>query len=144
MAAPKARSPRAKKPRALDPVDLLQAAAKGEIVPMLLVTGQDWFSRDAVLAELRKTIVAEGFEGFDASTAGGEEITGEGLVNQADMLAMGGMAGGSRYILVRRAEKIKERELEPLSRYAASPGPGSCLVLVFDEAKGAVLTALKS
>jgi len=45
--------------------------------------------------------------------------------------------------LVRRADKIREREAGRLEAYAASPASSACVVLVFDEGKGAVLTALK-
>jgi len=136
----------AKKPRrpaSLDPVELLAAAGDRKAPPMVLVTGQDGFSRDAVLQELGRALLAEGFEGFDGTSIGGEEVSGENLVNQAEMMPMGGMAGGSRFILVRRAEKIRERELEPLTRLAGMSLGGSCVALVFYEAKGAALTALK-
>jgi len=149
MAAPKsprgARAKPSRRPAGLDPLELLEAAGQGEAPPLLLVTGQDYFSRDAILVELQRALLAEGFEAFDRLSMDGEEVTGEGLVNQAELLAMGGMAGGRRFILVRRAEKIRERETEPLARFAGAGGAvgGNCVALVFSESKGAVLTALK-
>src|SRR5262245_33012185 len=143
MAPPKKSAPRARRPAALDAAELLRMAAQGEAPPLFLVTGHDYYSRDAILAELRRLLVAEGFEAFDAAAISGEEVAGEGFADQAEMLPMGGMAGGRRFLLVRRAEKIKERELPALSRYAASPAPTCCAVLVFTETKGPVLTALK-
>lgn len=139
--APSTRKPR--RPAGLDPIDLLERARDRQPPPVLLVAGQDCFSRDAVLAELRKTLVAEGFEGLDSAAVDAEEITGDGLVNQAEVLPMGGMAGGSRFLHVRRAEKMKERDLETLGRYATSPTPSTCMVLVFGESKGSVLTTLR-
>ncbi|HZI93243.1 MAG TPA: DNA polymerase III subunit delta [Patescibacteria group bacterium] len=141
MAPPAARKPR--KPAALDPVELLKLAAAGQAPPLLLVTGQDIFSRDAILEQLRTALVAEGFEGFDVAVVAGEETTGDRLINLAEALPMGGVAGGSRFILVRRAEKLKERDLEALEGYAGSPTPSSCVTLVFGPTKATTITGLK-
>jgi DNA polymerase III delta subunit len=52
------------------------------------------------------------------------------------------MGGGRRWIQVRRADRIREKDIEPLARYAASPSPDTCLIFVFDQGKNAALTAL--
>lgn len=124
----------------LDPDGLLRSAAAGSAPPVVLLAGLDLFSRDAVVDELRRRLVPEGLEAFNAAVLSGEEVSGAQLADRARMLPMGGAA---RLILVRRAGRIRERELEPILAYAAEPVDSTCLVLVFDEAKGAVLTALK-
>lgn len=123
----------------LDPIELIASARRGEPVPLVVVTGRDYFSRDAILDELRRALVTEGFEVFNYAALSGEEVSGSELADQADMMAMG---GGCRHLLVRRAEKIREKEVEPLLKYAASPAPSSCVVFVFEELKGAAWTGL--
>lgn len=123
----------------LDPIEVIASARRGEPVPLVVVTGRDYFSRDAILAELRRALVTEGFEVFNYSVLSGEEVSGSELADQADMMAMG---GGCRHLLVRRAEKIREKEVEPLLKYAAAPSPSSCVVYVFEELKGSAWTGL--
>ncbi len=125
---------------AADPVAIVEAAGRGDVPPLVAVTGQDYFSRDAIIDELRRTIVSEGFEAFNYASLSGEEVDGSGLVNQAEMLPMGGT---HRMILVRRADRVRERDVGALAEYAPSPCAGTCLVFVFDQAKGSLLTALK-
>lgn len=123
----------------LEPLGMLAAARRAEPIPVMAVTGRDYFSRDAILEELRKALVAEGFELFNYAAFSGEELSGAELADQADMMAMG---GGCRHLLVRRAEKIREKEIEPLQRYAASPSPSTSVVFVFEELKGTAWTSL--
>lgn len=123
----------------LDPLELIADAGRGEPVPVISVTGRDYFSRDAILDELRRALITEGFELFNYAAMSGEEVVGAQLADQADMMAMG---GGCRHLLVRRAEKIREKELEPLLAYVASPSPASCVVFVYEELKGGSWTGL--
>lgn len=125
---------------AADPVAIVTAAGRGEAPPLVVVTGQDYFSRDAILEELRRALVAEGFEAFNYASVSGEEVDASRVTSQAEMMPMGGT---HRMILVRRADRVREREVETLAGYAASPSSSTCLVFVFDQAKGALLTALK-
>jgi len=139
--APKARPARARAAsRSADPVALCEAAKRGEAPPVVVITGQDYFSRDAIIDALRDALVPEGLEGFNATSIPGEELDAGDLVNQAGMLPMGGT---HRWILVRRADRVREREVETIAAYAAAPSPTTCVVFVFDSAKGSLLTALK-
>ncbi|HEY3175638.1 MAG TPA: DNA polymerase III subunit delta [Candidatus Polarisedimenticolia bacterium] len=122
-----------------EPAALVELVRRGEPLPILLATGRDWYTRDAFLNEIRRSVVTGGFEAFNETLSWGEEISGADLVDQAEMMPMG---GGRRFILVRRADRIRERDVEPLARYAASPSPDTCLILVFDPGKNAALAAL--
>ncbi len=130
----------------LDPQTLVAAARKGECPAVLVITGRDYFTRDAVLSELKQALVPEGFEAFNYETLSGEAVSGGDLVNRAEMLPMfpmhpGGV--GRRLIVIRRADKIKERDAEVLGRYAGAPAATTCLVFVSEVGKAPILTALK-
>lgn len=143
MAAPGPRRRAASRPRAAArsaPGSMGEPLAGGA-PPVLLVTGADMFARDDLLADLKRSLVAEGFEGFDYATLWGEEISGLDLAAQAEMLPMAGPAG-RRLIVVRRADRIREKDAEAIGAYAASPAPSSCLVLVCDQARAPIVTAV--
>ena len=150
MAKPPARAPRSPSARSarspLDPQTLIAAARKGECPAVIVITGRDYFTRDAVLSELKQALVPEGFEAFNYETLSGESVSGGDLVNRAEMLPMFPAQSdgpGRRLIVVRRADKIKERDAEIVGRYAGAPSATTCLVFVAESGKAPLLTALK-
>ena len=143
MAAPKKRAPRAARPAASDPAALLAGAARGRTPTVVAVTGRDLFTRDAFVEELRRLLVDEGFEAFNNVTLWGEETSGARIASQAEVLPMMAGPDGRRFVLVRRADRLKEADAAPLAEYAAAPSPSTCVVLVFDQGKAPVLSALR-
>ena len=119
---------------------VLSAIRKGEPPAVLLVTGRDTFTRDAVLEELRRCVLTEGFESFDEIVLSAESHSGEQVVSQAEALPMGGRY---RLIRVRRAQKFKEKDAGVIAAYAESPAPTARLVLICDESKGPLVSKLK-
>ncbi len=126
--------------RGLDEPGIARALREGTLPPVLLATGRDYFTRDAVLEGLRKKLVPEGFEAFNYRVFSGEEVSGADLVRQAEPLPMG---AGHRLLIVRRAEGLKQADCQVLAEYAASPVPTTVMVLVCGEGRPPVLAALR-
>ncbi|MGH9867737.1 MAG: DNA polymerase III subunit delta [Candidatus Polarisedimenticolia bacterium] len=144
MTAPKGTGRRrAARPAAADPAAVLAGASRGDVPPILAVMGRDLFTRDAFVDELRSLMVTEGFEAFNMVSLWGDDVTGARIVSHCEVLPM--MAGpeGRRFVLVRRADRLRESDAEPLQDYASAPAASTCLVLVFDQGKAPVLAALK-
>ncbi len=139
-AGPAAAAPR-KAPSRLEPDALLSLARSGRPPAVVLVTGRDVFARDALAAGLLAALVTEGLEPFNYAALSGEEVAGDDLADRARVLPMG---GGARLILVRRADRIRAGETEPLAAYAADPSPTTCLLLAFDAGRAPALEALKA
>jgi DNA polymerase III subunit delta len=123
---------------------VLAGAARGESPALIVITGRDLFTRDAFLAELRALLVPEGFEAFNAAFLWGDETRGPDIVSQAEMLPMLASPHARRFVLVRRADKLKEADADALEAYAGAPADTACVVLVFEQGKAPVLAALKS
>src|SRR5262245_3120644 len=110
---PASKTTRAK--RGTTPAVVLQAAASGEPPAVLVVTGRDTFTRNWLIAGLRSALVPAGFEAFNYAALSGEEVAGEELILRVGVLPMG---GSHRLIVVRRAERIREREAQAIAGYA--------------------------
>jgi len=123
-----------------DPAAVLKAASGGTPPPVLVFTGSDSFSRDAILRELGRSLVGEGLEAFNLAVLPGDGLSGDDLVRQAEILPM---AGSHRFITGSRAEKIRQKDAEIIAAYAESPCASTCLAFVCEEAKGPLVTALK-
>jgi DNA polymerase-3 subunit delta len=125
--------------RKTDPSDLASAIRSGEIPPVLILTGDDHFTREAIIDSLRSRCVPGGEEAFNYTSASGDEVSGGDLADMAETLPMG---GDRRLIVVRRAEAIPQADAAILARYAASPAASTVLAFVCDGARAPILTAL--
>lgn len=95
------------------------------------------------MAALRGLLVPEGLEAFNAASLWGEETTGGEIVSMAEMLPMAATKEQRRFVLVRRADRLREADAEALAAYAGRPAPTCCLLLVCDHGKSPVAGALK-
>jgi DNA polymerase III delta subunit len=123
---------------------VLAGASRGKAPELLVITGRDLYTRDAFLAELRALLVPEGFEAFNAAFLWGDEATGADIVSHAQMLPMLATPEGRRFVLVRRADRLKEADAAAMEDYAAAPADTACVALVFEQGKAPVLAALKA
>ncbi|HET6372488.1 MAG TPA: DNA polymerase III subunit delta [Candidatus Polarisedimenticolia bacterium] len=133
-----ARRTTARAARGTTPAALLQAAGGGTPPSVLVITGRDSFTREWLLSGLRGALVPAGFEAFNYASFSGEDVVGEDLILSAGMLPMG---GSHRMLVVRRAERIRDRELPALARYASSPSSSTCLCLVCEGSEKATLAS---
>lgn len=121
--------------------EAIVAAIKGGKSPgVLLVTGKDVFTRDAALALIHEAVVDEGFEAFDDILLHGESASGDDIVMQSEVLPMGGRC---RLIRVKRADALRDKDAEIIAEYAENPSPRTCLVLIAEDGKSPIVTALK-
>lgn len=125
--------------RKLEAAGFTASIGSKKVPPVILITGDDTFSRETILETLRRELLPEGLDAFNYTTVTGEQVAGGELVNMAEVLPMG---GDHRLIVVRRADKIPQGEVAAIAAYAASPTPSSVLVLVCDAGRAPILTAL--
>ena len=129
----------------MTPQQAIQDAKKGKLLPIYLVTGEERFLRDQVVAEIRAAALGSGIAAFneDKYTAG--EVDADkilGAVRTVPMMAP------KRFVLVRGVERwdaasggsesddAKVSPLDKLAAYAASPIDSTCLVLVAEKLDG--------
>ncbi len=120
--------------------EVIRAARAGACPPLLVMTGPDVFTRDALVALLRGACVAEGFEPFDEAMLWGDTASGEEIVGQAGMLPMGGKR---RFVRVRLADRLREKDAACVGEYADDPAPKTSLVLTCEGGKSPLAAAMK-
>jgi DNA polymerase-3 subunit delta len=115
------------------PAQAIEQAKTGKLLPMYVVTGDEGFLRDQVVAELRAASLAGGVAAFneDKYTAG--EVNADKVIAAARTVPM---MAARRFVLVRGAEKWdgasdgeRESPLDRLALYAAEPIDSTCLVV---------------
>jgi DNA polymerase-3 subunit delta len=117
------------------PEAAIAQARKGALLPIYLVTGDEQFLRDQVVAELRAASLAGGVAAFneDKYTAG--EIDADKVIAAARTVPM---MAARRFVLVRGAERWDAGEgaddnraspLDRIAQYAAQPIDSTCLVI---------------
>jgi DNA polymerase-3 subunit delta len=130
----------------MTPAQAVAQAKKGELLPVYVVTGDDAFLRDQVVAALRKASLAGGVPAFneDKFTAG--EVDADKALAAARTVPM---MAPRRFVLVRGAERWDagassddegpssgESPLDKIAAYAGDPVPSTCLVLVATKLDG--------
>lgn len=118
----------------MTPDQAIKQAKKGELLPIYVVTGDEQFLRDQVIAELRAASLAGGVAAFneDRYTAG--EVDADKVIAAARTVPM---MAARRFVLVRGAERWdaggedgeRESPLDRLAQYASQPVDSTCLVI---------------
>ena len=117
----------------MTPAQAIEQAKTGKLLPMYVVTGDEGFLRDQVVAELRTASLAGGIAAFneDKYTAG--EVNADKVIAAARTVPM---MAARRFVLVRGAERWdgasdgdRESPLDRLAQYAAEPIDSTCLVV---------------
>ena len=122
----------------MTPEQAIKQARKGELLPIYVVTGDEQFLRDQVIAELRTASLAGGIAAFneDKYTAG--EVDADKVIAAARTVPM---MAARRFVLVRGAERWdaagggddddnkRESSLDRLAQYARAPIDSTCLVI---------------
>jgi DNA polymerase-3 subunit delta len=119
-------------------------ARKGGLLPVYLVTGDEQWLRDQVVAELRTAALGGGVAAFneDKFTAG--EVDVDKVVSAAKTVPM---MAPRRFVLIRSAERWdsasageddgkKESPLDRLMRYVIEPVDSTCMVIVAAKVDG--------
>jgi DNA polymerase-3 subunit delta len=135
----------------LTPEEAIQKLSTGDIGPVYLVTGEETYSIERVVAAVRQAVVGGGPAGLNEEKLVAGEADVDRVVSGARMLPM---MAKRRLIIVRSLERWDARptdddasrseEPEPprttpldrLAAYAESPVPTTCLVLVGSKIDG--------
>ena len=121
----------------MTPEQVIRQAKKGELLPIYVVTGDEQFLRDQVIAELRTASLAGGVAAFneDRYTAG--EVDADKVIAAARTVPM---MAARRFVHVRGAERWdvaggggdddkRQSPLDRLAEYASAPIDSTCLVI---------------
>jgi DNA polymerase-3 subunit delta len=131
----------------MTPAQAIAGAKKGDLLPVYVVTGEEGFFLDQVVAEIRKASLAGGVPAFneDRFTAG--EADADKVIAAARTVPM---MAARRFVLVRGVERwdagsssssegedatpagagAGDSPLDKLAAYAQAPVPSTCLVLL--------------
>jgi DNA polymerase-3 subunit delta len=124
----------------------IKQARAGELLPVYLLSGDDQFLRDQVVAELRAASLGSGIAAFneDRFTAG--EADADKVIAAARTVPM---MAARRFVLVRGADRWDSGSdeggapLDKIAAYAGAPVPSTCMVLTATKLDGRrKLTAL--
>ena len=119
------------------------ALQRGSIEPVYLLAGEETFFHEEVVRLLGEAVTAPGSAGVNRHVLDGEEAD---LVDLLDLASTYPMGPGRRFIVVRRASRLRAESADGLKSYLARPNPRTCLVFsdpAFDERR-AVYKALAS
>jgi DNA polymerase-3 subunit delta len=115
----------------MDYAAFLKTIERGEPPTIALLHGEDSQLLDDALDAVTRGLFPD-----PALTAWGREVF-DGLEHGVDEIVRSAMTlpfgGGRRLVAVRRAQALSVKGAEPLTAYAASPNPATCLVLLSDE-----------
>jgi len=97
---------------------------------------------DAALAELKRSLIAQGFEDFDYDLFYGGEVDFADILKK---LVSPPFASKKRLVVIKNLKKLLPTERQALVAYAQSPNPTTCLVVVApkDQAPEGLVTELK-
>ncbi len=123
----------------MNPAAAIESAKRGQLLPVYLVTGEERFLRDQVVAAIREAALAGGIAGFneDKFTAG--ETHADKVVSAARTVPM---MSPRRFVLVRSAERWDGASgddgspLDMIAAYAEAAIDSTCMVLVFEKVDG--------
>jgi DNA polymerase-3 subunit delta len=125
----------------MNPAAAIAQAKRGQLLPLYVVTGEERFLKDQVVAQIREAALGGGVAAFneDKFTAGEGSV--DRVVSAAKTVPM---MANRRFVLVRGCERWESQTsdgdalapLDVLAAYAQAPIDSTCMVLVFDKMDG--------
>lgn len=112
---------------------LMRSLAKGELLPVYLLGGEEALLRSRAIERIRRLSLADSPEGFNEDTFEGRGLRASAILDAAKTLPM---MAERRFILVRDAELLDAAEQGTIARYLESPAPSATLVLVAEKLDG--------
>jgi DNA polymerase-3 subunit delta len=109
------------------------ALQRGVIEPVYLLAGEETFFHEEAVRLLGEAVTTPGSAGVNRHVLDGEEVD---LVELLDLASTYPMGPGHRFIVVRRAGRLRADSADDLKGYLARPNPKTCLVFSdpeFDE-----------
>lgn len=112
---------------------LMRSLAKGELLPVYLIGGEEALLRSRAITRIRRLTLAESPEGFNEDSFEGRGLRASAVLDAARTLPM---MAERRFVLVRDAELLDSNEQGILARYLESPSPSATLVLLAEKLDG--------
>jgi len=116
-------------------VKAYQAAAKeisgGHIAAAYIIVGTEEWSRNKLLALLKKTVLDPAMADFNLDQVNAAEVNGVKLVDKAGMLPM---MADRRLIIAENCDKWQQADIHAVPNYLGAPNDKTCLVLLFSAA----------
>jgi len=97
-----------------------------EIYPVHFLYGPEDYLIEEEIQKLLNQTLSQKERGFNYHLFNGEERSGQEIVQAAQTLPM---FSEHRFVLVREADHMDEKEVEALMEYIKKPSPSTCLVL---------------
>lgn len=116
----------------MDVHELIERAEQGHFGPVHLIVGSERLFIDRAISALRRATVGEG-DAWNEEVFQGKGGSGSRIVDAARTLPM---MAKVRLLLVRGADDLADKELEPLAAYFAEPVETACLVLTAEKLDG--------
>lgn len=111
---------------------LIDRAARGERPLVSLIVGGERLFMDRAVAALRKASVGSG-DAWNEDVFQGKTTSAGRILDAARTLPM---LGGTRFVLVRAADELADKELDALVGYLNAPIDTTCLVLTAEKLDG--------
>ncbi len=102
----------------------------GRISPLYLFSGPEEFLKEEVLKKLRDSLLPPGTVDLNYHLFYGKEDSGARIVEAASTFPF---LSEKRLVVVKEGEKLGVADKKELLRYAQSPSPFTCLVLLIDK-----------
>jgi len=120
----------------MDLLTVINEIEKGNIAPVYLVHGPEFFIVDQFINALKKTVVSGPMADFNYSRKKASETSGAAIVAECKSIPM---MADRRLVIIDDAEKLKKDDQTALDLYLANPISQTCLVLLgvkFDLRRG--------
>ncbi|MCD5397727.1 DNA polymerase III subunit delta [candidate division NPL-UPA2 bacterium] len=102
----------------------------GSISPLYLFSGPEEFLKEEVIRKLRDSLLEPGAIDLNYHLFYGKEDSGARIVETASTLPF---MSEKRLVVVKEGEKLRTSDKKEISKYAQSPSPSTCLVLLLDK-----------
>jgi len=117
-------------PRSAAPGSAAPRTAREPLKPAYLIVGDDLPKIGTAIKRLKARIVEESGSDLNVSEFEAPDDSGSQVVNAANTMAF---LGGTRLVLVHRADAWPKADKEQVAVYLASPAPDACLALVAEK-----------
>ncbi len=111
----------------LSPAQFKSRLAQGTIDPLYVVIGEEDLLRDGALADLKTAVFGSGGDDFNCDLFYGDEAEGASIVACASEVAV---FAARRLVIVKVADKLSAKQVEPLLLYVKDPNESTTLVFV--------------
>lgn len=97
---------------------------------VFLITGNDTYQRDKCISRLKEEYVTPGAEDFDSITLYGSNCQDNEVIEQLESLPF---MSTRRFVLLKEVEKLKKKELQPLTTYLKNPSKTTIFVVTAEK-----------